>query len=750
MAKNKGNAKIKDLPAFLEWYRGLSIDDAEKVYNDLKKAMDTENIPEMRNKYFPWQSENVDMFRVICWASYPPEETKEAKWPKQRAEKADAIERFMRYAIEFEHPLYVGEWVKDLFAFLYMGNPEQGVLIPYPERFLEFVPVVDYSGLTPGKVREALGAPRAGNAKSLVPEEVDAQLTTQALTSQLDAHRSAIAEKEQEIEATKKHQTKELAALQAQIDTLMAELEQKKADALAELDRKKTEMEEKLEQMESQIFILDSQIYAIRCFAGETVHFTRIRSGRRAPDTEPIIVHQKLRFLDEDLGRLASLYEIQWENIGMFEEFLKHSPHALDTFAPNDRCIQLVRLSRTGVQQGRDARYPYDNVMRNFKYYHGGTVGIIIRNGENLYLGWTEEDRVHIEDDLIFSNFVTDIRPAEPREFLFESERKRYKQSQREEHRRILDAVVSRAFVYNILQGVVEHSDMLPLPHGVTLGKQSQYVRYAVADKWLRDTRFGSFTDIIEQGNQRVLAGDMVLTAQTITPERKENTWDQSWHNSRGRGDRNLTHDCRAEDCTIYPVNLVEYDPPVQMVRYQTPIYDPISGKTRTHSGVIKKAQVGNLSKDSTILEEYERVDRHVFVSLRKEGEYRLYSGDARANVELYDGEYINLTYLNSVWLEWVVNTKTLGGWTVHGLPVDYAYAIRYIKTALDHVRKREEQEKAEIDAVDQSVCKDTDWPLKLSEWKLEMRVRKLTPYQAKRFVKAVLGKKQKEQAGNV
>ena len=36
-----------------------------------------------------------------------------------------------------------------------------------------------------------------------------------------------------------------------------------------------------------------------------------IRKGKNAPNTEPIVIYQKLRFLDEDLGRIASLYELQ-------------------------------------------------------------------------------------------------------------------------------------------------------------------------------------------------------------------------------------------------------------------------------------------------------------------------------------------------------------------------------------------------------------------------------------------------------
>lgn len=122
-------------------------------------------------------------------------------------------------------------------------------------------------------------------------------------------------------------------------------------------------------------------------------------------------------------------------------------------------------------------------MLDRYDYYHGKTVGIIIRNGENLYLGWTDENRVHISDDLILTRaqVVTETVPEEPKEFIFESERKRYVKEQREQRKRILDGLVSRTFVYNILQGVVDHSALLPLPKGVTLAKQSEYVIFSVA-----------------------------------------------------------------------------------------------------------------------------------------------------------------------------------------------------------------------------------------------------------------------------
>lgn len=55
----------------------------------------------------------------------------------------------------------------------------------------------------------------------------------------------------------------------------------------------------------------------------------------------------------------------------------------------------------------------------------------------------------------------------------------------------------------------------------------------------------------------------------------------------------------------------------------------------------------------------------------------------------------------------------------------------------MDFIRQREVEEKAAIDAIDTNVCKDPNWPLKLTEWKLEHGVRTITLFQAKRFVRA-------------
>lgn len=737
--KELDTAKVHNIEQYLKWYTSLSAEEAQATGDRLKKVVNPGYSPRVID-----EAAAIDRFFYVQGGYGGPNSnnSREVKWVKQRVENADKLRQFLAFAEEFEQPLYIGKWFDGELAYVHMGNPSKGFVFCEPEKYVTRIPAKDYSDVTPASLRAALGSTRQEGGSSLISAGAENSMTEAGLTEQLKAHEDAMAELEQALDDTKNARTGELAELKAQMDAIKAELDAKKEQLMAELNEKKRQMEEMKYLLEGQIYLLDSQIYAIRCYAGEVVKFGKILSGKKAPDEEPIVIHQKLRFLDEDLGRLASLYSIDWEDISMFESFLKHSPIALDTFAPNERCVVLVRLSRTGKQIARNNDIPYQNMLDTYDYYHGKTVGIIIRNGENVWLGWTDETRVHIDDDLIITQTITvDEQPADVPEFTFDSERERYIKQQREERQRILDGLVSRTFVYNVLQGVVDHSDMLPLPAGVKLAKQSPYVQFAVADTWLTDNRFGSFTDIIKRCNERISKGDMLLTCQSLVPERWSDgryvSANRPWDNSRGRGEKNRTHDCSVDDCKIYKANLVEFDAPIDMVRYRYPDKD-IPYQTEAW----RFDEKPDSFKGAEVTERYQtEPERHVFLSVEKSDAYyydRRSDKPSRANFEVYPNEYINLTYMNSVWLEYVITNKSLGGWHIGGVAVDYAYAIRYLKTAMDYIRRREAEEKELLDAVDPHICEDSEWPLKLSEWKMTAGVRNITPYQAKRFAASV------------
>ena len=749
MLHNGGSAQIKDyagLKAFLESQThetvGAFREQVLAIIGEYPKEEPLKRVKSALYEYMHERSYGYSRGGVIV--------TQFMAFEEEKAKTIERIDQFFRFASDFEQEIRVAVWEDGVYAAVFLGNPDELLLIPKPERFLEYLPPIDRSGLSPAAVRATHGL-SGGESLAIVPAGERSAMTVADAEDVLHAHEAEITALDEHYKKAQRGESEELIELKREMERIQNELDEKRRALLEQLEEKKAEMLVKKAQLESQVFMLDSEIYNIECYMGETVRFARIRSGKNAPDTEPIVVHQKLRFLDEDLGRLASIYEINWDQVGMFEEFLRYSPLALDAFAPNERCVMLVRLSKNAHRIGNDNDMPFRNMLKKYEVFHGKTVGIVIRNGENVYLGWTDDGRVHISDDLVLTaaQVHTEIVPDTTPEFKFKSDRDKWLAQQIENRKQILDGLVSRSFVFSVLQGIVDHTQLLPLPKGVKINKQSEYVQFSVADAWLPDNKYGSFVDLVKRCNERVLKGDIILTMQGLVAARNWTSTGYASHNDRGRGYNDRTHDVAVADCTLYPVNLVEYDDPVEMARYrfQGNIVKDNGLQKDWLTGTIEAAHIDRLAEGCEIIERYTKQARHVFVSLVKTDSSwrRPYwkpapEREPRANFELYSGEYVNLTYMNSVWLEWVATTKNLGGVVVGGQGADYAHMIRYIKTALDFVRKREQSERAEIESVSPGFCaQHQNWPVLVSEFKLEKDVREISEYQAKRFVRWVV-----------
>lgn len=745
-----GTAALTNFSEWILFVENLPLARAEEMHENIVSILDPEG------KFAHISKTRYPEDFAICYnyfADYlltvqggymiSPYDTKTPKYLKQREQKANKLKQFASFAEEFEQPIHVGYW-SDAVAFIYLGNPKKGIAVLEPAKYMTFTPTPDWSDITPAEMRTKLcGETAEPNGAQIIPVEVQTSLTAKKLSESKVEAEQEMERINEMLKQTKNAETGELAEIKRQLEEMKSKFDKLQAEKMEELHQMLRTAKIQKDQLEAKIYMLDSQIYDICCYAGETVHFTKIKSGKNAPDTEPVVIYQKLRFLDEDLGRLASIYQIDWNKMNLFEDFLRHSPVAQEYFAPNEKCVMLVRVSKTGNYQATRMTEFFE-MLDNYDYYHGKTVGIILRNGENIYLGWTDEERVKITDDLIITNTVTEITPGEEPEFQSESARNEYYEKKKKERYELADGFVSRKFVYSVLQGIVDHSNLLSLPKGTNIGKQGPLVVHAIADNWLEDNRFGTFNDIIKRCNRNITEGDMILTMCSIYAFYNEYN-----HNPRGIGYNNRTHDVNAPDCKVLPVNKV-------------------LGKTRTRLYKVRykaKHFVGDVEKETTsfiyadeydadaeaimnrysaipgtykIEDEFIDITQKVFVSLKK-GCSEWTGSDARANFELYSDEFINLTYMNSVWLMWAINSKKLGGWCVNKGEVEYAYAIRYLKKAMEFVKEREEKEKALLDAIDPNICKDPEWSLKLTEWKLsndERPVRVLTEFQAKRFVK--------------
>ena len=669
-------------------------------------------------------------------------------WRREQSTKvvSDIAKRCTK-AAQYDVPLTC-VYLCEHFAIVSIGG---GSYMMLPPEVVSVQRYVNYDALTAPQRQAMLSGSIEASA------ETDLTVTGTSLaecrSTKLEAE-SKMAKLKQAMKDVEDAKTANLAGLQAQIDELMAKLTAEKSRALEILEKKKAEMEEMLERMGMQIYQLESEIYLIRCYTGEVIEFHQIRKGQPAPVDTPVVFHQKLKYLDEELGKLASLYSIPWGKHEVFDDLLRYSPVAFENFAPTWRSIMLVQFSRSGYDYHAMSD-GYGSILEDYEIFHGKKICIILRDGENLWLAWTDDEKILIHDDNAF------LKPSGPRpmteteEARFEKDQyesdKDYEKRLKRERLKELKQGVSRYFVYAILQGVLDRG-MIRFPEKVNVQKPTPYIVLSVAENWITDNRYGGLADMIERANSDVAVGDMVLTVQSAHPggkdgwSGKETRYDK-WLNDRGIGSRNRTHDVDAEDRTIYPVNKVNH-------------YAQYRFTLRERNNPQKTYQVERALTEAEF-EEYKRgwaeelvrfeklkdgESLKVYVSLKKEKNW--YTGaQSTANFELYNEDFWNLTYLNSVWLTYVLTNQKTSGIRFGGSTVDFKHVIPYINTALDHVRKREEKFAAWMEKVFPGYSQTPEWPALLSEWMLEKKYHNFSEFRAKQFVKWLKERKNNERS---
>lgn len=641
-----------------------------------------------------------------------------------------------------------------------------------PPELVDCHPYCDLDHESIGSLRNRIRTAESG-MNAIVPA---AGISKADVKNKISLVEDQINEKKQEISELEAKQRKEIEKIKQEI---MAKY-QKQFDLINE---KKAEMEQMMDRLEKQLFVLDTELYSIRCFMGETVQFVQLRSGRHTAIETPVVLYQKIRYLDEEMGKFLAVYDFDAEDRSLFEQALQHREDLFSLFAPPEKSISLIQISRNSIQYGDNPAVA--NMLTEYRSLHGTQIGILIRDGENLWIGWTEHDCIHISEDA-FLNPKTDVTTVEDSGAA----------SSKEE-------IASRYFIFSILQGVVHNNKMLHLPEGTSVFRKNAYVVFSMADGWLEDNRFGTFSAIVERTNQQLQVGDMVLTTLTITRDDRYvgryggmSTYLEPWHNDRGRGDRNRTHDASIPDKKVLPINVIDKEVCYSLLydEYRCTVEhvptDQENVSTYKTSRTNEKIREGEEQfkvwdgfyenrkndgydlrgfTDEEIYEWYLARDRkywktytdtdlidpvnetasykvpkgirknftrlHYYLSAEKECG-RWTGKKSFANMEIEEGEYLNLTYLNSVYVLYAIQNRKIGGWIVGGKRMDYANSIQYLNIALEYLRKREEKE-AEL--LEKYMDLYPDWQVDLSEWRLENRYHRLTDTRAKKFAKCQL-----------
>lgn len=636
-----------------------------------------------------------------------------------------------------------------------------------PVNTVECFPYKGFDHIPLNELKAAAG----DTSHSLIPET---SVTKTGVVAHISKIQTDIASKEKEIASANQ-------AMQEELQRIKAEIEAKYAEKMQILEEKKAALKAEQQKMEKQLFLLETEIYSIRCFMGETVDFIPICTGKHTAVDEPVIIYQELRYLDEELGKYLAIYGFDGTQKAYFEEILRNRPDLQEIFAPGEKSVSFVKVSRNKIIYCENDVIA--NTLAEYEVYHGRTIGIIIRDGKNIWMGWTDQDKINLENENIF------LKPERKEGVINDYDL--HTSSSKEE-------IASRYFIFHIIQGIIQSQKLFHLPESVDITANSPYVVLSMADSWLEDNRFGTFSDIVKRTNEPLQKGDYILTTLSI---QRDDTYSSihsrysAWDNDRGRGEKNRTHDAYIPNRSILPINLIDtikhYK--VYYKKYRLNVKNvPLEGsvfstydteETSEYLGMtsnpltIENDKYYSISvKGCTPEEVYQAVrsanphgwqDRQHLVDPmeKEESYYTIYDhteldyterecylsatksdtwGDgngSRANMLIYNDEYLNLTYLNSVYIKYAIQNKKIGGWRRGNVIVDYANSIPYLNKAMEYLVARE---KKEAMLLTKYIELYDEWQVDLSEWRLANGYHRLTDTRAKKFAKYVTSKNRK------
>lgn len=605
----------------------------------------------------------------------------------------------------------------------------------FPSKYVTLQEYKNYDVLTGTERRALLSSESTEGSNTSIMFSKDTSRSD--LVSKRNEAQSKIETLSVDIQDIKEAKTEELRSLQEEIDKKTAELEEKKNNMISILNAKKLEMETKLEKMNMELFELESEIYAIRCYTGEVLELKKIRSGKSSSEDTPFIFFQKMKYLDEELGKLASIYDVDYTDADTFESILKHRDDIMESFVPSERSLVLFKVSHSNKTF---CHVEGQNMLNWYEKYHGRKVAIILRDGDNLYLAWTDDEKINFSDDAFLRPGVTEDSESSMSQKEFETDSAYEKRIKNLKMNNIKEGL-GRYFIFSLLQGIVDRG-VIKFPEKVNV-MNSPYIVFSYAEGWISTNEYGSLSDMIDKCNRYTKGGDPVLLTDSIRAERRSGYYggyvDQTYHNDRGRGEKNRTHDVHASDNTIYRINMVEHTAKYSyVVKYRT------TGESHTDESYwtdqeFKEFKNRNWELGDWYYSDLKKIENsdsyQYFISLAKRENWST-GKCARANFEIFKDEFINLTFMNSVWIEYVLTNHKLGTIKIHGNSIDFAYIIPYLKSALQYVKNRESQFSKHMMKYNPELLKDDKWPVKLSEWMLENDIHNFSEFRAKQFSK--------------
>lgn len=309
------------------------------------------------------------------------------------------------------------------------------------------------------------------------------------------------------LEKVSKFEDEAFAGQLEEINNLKAKMEAK-ITAVYELQAKMmAKLQEKIKRYEHELLIMRSDFTAFEYRNGLTVNFMNIHKGTNAPTQQPIIIHQKLIYLDEDLPRLKDLYD---EHAGSLEVAIKHSPALLEHICPTNKGITFLKMRNSA------GHFELNNTVMEFvKDTMPNEIGVLIRNGENTWLTWLDSQDISLSEDS-FTSKSSDEETS-------------------------LSLVQSRYYLFNLIMGLIERNEILQLDHVPTNMFSDTGIIWSNADSQITDSTYVELAKIIPILNQYSKTDDPIYVLNSFTDSATYAGRYGGGTTERGRGDNALT-----------------------------------------------------------------------------------------------------------------------------------------------------------------------------------------------------------------
>ena len=312
------------------------------------------------------------------------------------------------------------------------------------------------------------------------------------------------------LEKTANFEDEAFQAQLAEIENLKAQMEAK-ISAMYEMQAQMmSELQAKIERYQHELLVMRTDLTAFEYRHGLTIDFTRITSGECAPVEQPIVVYQKLIYLDEDLPRFENLYDV---DAGSLEVALKHSPALLEHICPTNKGVSFLKM------RNASGKFELHNtVMKFIEDTMPNEIGVLVRNGENTWLTWLDSDKVSFSQDSFASVSSQEKEPS-------------------------VKLIQSRYYVFNIILGLIERGEMLQLDHVPTDVFSDPSIILSNADSQITDSTYVELGQLLHILNDYSKPDDPIFVLNSFTDQAKYHSYYGGGTTERGRGDNALTND---------------------------------------------------------------------------------------------------------------------------------------------------------------------------------------------------------------